>query len=240
MRKTIALCVVLGSLAPGLALRADQTAPDPLAPGLSPNERLSALVDRVKQVGKELDSLEASFTQRQNSAILMEPEVAQGTLSYVAPDQVRWEYLTPRPISVVIRGTEMTTWFRDLERVEVLKVDRYSDQVFKYLGATGSMQTLLQYFYVHMQLPSRIQDPYRLELVPKYKRVAKRLKGMELWIDQERYLPVRLLYTEGDGDVTEYVFSNFKVNSEIPRDRFELHLPEGVETHTSELSRRSP
>ncbi len=80
---------------------------------------------------------------------------------------MRWEYLSPNPITVVIRGDEMTTWYRDLKRAEVLTVGRYSNQIFKYLGASGSLQTLLQYFTVKLKLPEKKGEPYRLEAPPQ-------------------------------------------------------------------------
>ena len=106
------------------------------------SQRLPALVERVKAEQQKLKTLEARFVQHQESSLLAAPEKSTGVFSYAAPDRVRWEYQSPNPISVVIRGEEMTTWYRDLKRAETLKVGRYSNQVFKYLGASGNMQTL--------------------------------------------------------------------------------------------------
>jgi outer membrane lipoprotein carrier protein len=211
--------------------------PDPRAPGLDGFQRLQALLDRVKMEQKSLKTLEARFVQHQESELLVAPQESTGVFSYAAPDQVRWEYREPNPISVVIRGSEMTTWYRDLNRADLLKVGRYSNQVFKYLGASGAMQTLLDYFTVALT-PGKGSAPYRLELTPKYARIAKRLKGMTIWIDSERFLPVRLKYVEGDGDVTEYEFKDLKINPAIPADRFVLNLPKGVETRVIDLEAR--
>lgn len=232
-RLALALLVLLAA-APARA--ATPSKPDPFAPGLNGFERLEALLDRVKLEQQGLKTLEARFVQNQQSELLVEPERSTGTFSYAAPDRVRWEYREPNPVSVVIRGDEMTTWYRDLKRADKLKVGRYSSQVFKYLGASGSMQTLLDYFTVALTVPKDPSDPFRLELTPKYQRIARRLKGMTLWIDSERYLPVRFKYTEADGDVTEYELQDLKVNPLIPAERFVLKLPEGVETRVIDLA----
>ena len=203
--------------------------PDPRDKTLSPTARLEALIDRVKLEQSRLQTLEASFVQRQESSLLVAPEESRGTFSYAAPDRVRWEYMAPTPISVVIDGKEMTTWYHDLGRAETLEIGRYSNQVFKYLGASGSMETLLEYFTVHVAFPERAGAPYRLELEPRYPRIAKRLRTMILWLDAEAYLPVRLRYVAADGDVTEYRFADLKINGTIPPERFRLDLA-GVET----------
>ncbi|HEV2846108.1 MAG TPA: outer membrane lipoprotein carrier protein LolA [Thermoanaerobaculia bacterium] len=225
---TLTLLALLAAM-PALAAKTPAV-PDPLAAGLTGPQRLQALVDRVKYDQRQLKTMEAHFVQHQESSMLATPEESKGTFSYAAPDKVRWEYASPSPITIVISGDEMTTWYRDLKRAEKLKVGRYSNQVFKYLGASGSLQTLLEYFTVKLKLPEKKGEPYRMELVPKYQRVAKRLKGMTMWIDGATFFPSRLKYIEADGDTVEYQFTDMKRNAPIPAERFVLKLPPGVAT----------
>ncbi|HSG41206.1 MAG TPA: outer membrane lipoprotein carrier protein LolA [Thermoanaerobaculia bacterium] len=229
MKKYVLTLLALFAAMPVLAAK-PPAVPDPLAAGLTGPQRLQALVDRVKLEQRQLKTMEARFVQQQESSMLAAPEESKGTFSFAAPDKVRWEYSSPSPISIVISGDEMTTWYRDLKRAEKLKVGRYSNQVFKYLGASGSLQTLLEYFTVKLKLPEKKGEPYRMELVPKYQRVAKRLKGMTLWIDDDTFFPSRLKYIEADGDTVEYQFSDMKRNAPIPAERFVLKLPPGVQT----------
>jgi len=238
MMKTFATPLLALLLAvPALAAGKPAAPPDPMAAGLTGPQRLTALVDRVRYEQKELRTLQASFTQQQESSMLAAPEASKGTFSYAAPDKVRWEYTSPSPITVVIAGDQMTTWYRDLKRAETLKVGRYSSQIFKYLGASGSLQTLLEYFTVRLKLPAKAGEPYRLELDPKSARIAKRLKAMTLWIDSASFFPSGLKYTGADGDTVEYQFSDMKLNAPISQDRFVLKLPPGVSTRTVDLSR---
>ncbi len=233
--RTLAVTLLSLFLAvPAFAAKAPAV-PDPLASGLTGPQRLAALVDRVKHEQRQLKTMEARFTQQQESSLLAAPEESKGIFSYAAPDRVRWEYQSPSPITIVIRGEEMTTWYRDLKRAETLKVGRYSGQVFKYLGASGSLQTLLEYFTVKLKLPEKKGDSYRLELVPKYQRIAKRLKGMTLWIDDGTFFPARLKYIEADGDTVEYQFSDMKRNAPLPADRFVLKLPPDVKNRVVNL-----
>lgn len=215
-----------------------ETLPDPRDPKLNGAARVEALIARVKAEQAKIKTLEATFTQRQESSMLVEPDVSRGVFSYAAPDAVRWEYTAPKPISVVIDGEQMLTWYRDLGRAERIKVGRYSNQVLKYLGATGSFDTLLDYFRVKVAFPKDAGQAYRIELIPRYERIARRLSSMVVWVDPERYLPVRMRYVGGDGDVTEYEFRDLKVNARIPADRFEIDLPSGVEVREIDLARQ--
>jgi outer membrane lipoprotein carrier protein len=233
--------LALACLAPlaALAKAAPAVPPDPRAAGLTGTQRLQALIDRVKLEQSGLRTLQARFVQHRESSLLVKPEDSTGEFSYAAPNRVRWEYSSPNPITVVIDGEQMTTWYRDLGRADKLKVGRYSNQVFKYLGASGSMQTLLDYFTVTLEIPKVKSDPYRLELTPRYARIAKRLKSMTLWIDAQRFFPTRVRYVEGDGDVTEYQLKDLQLNPQLPGDRFVLKLPAGVETRIIDLDREA-
>lgn len=222
------LCLLL--LVPALGRAAES--PDPRAQGLSPNERLEALVERVRTAQADLDTLEARFVQTRESELLVGSQEARGTLSYQAPDRVRWEFQTPDPISILVTDEQMTTWYRDLGRAERLAVGKASARVFEYLGATGSVDRLLEYFRVELTLP-RGDDAYRLDLKPKYRRIEKRLAGMSLWIDATSFLPVRLRYEEPGGDVTDYRFEDLAINQPIPDGRFVLDLPDDVELVSS-------
>ena len=227
---SLILLVAFSSAAAGNSL------PDPSDTSLSGAQRVEALIERVRLEQGKVASLQADFVQRQESAMLLEPDVALGTFSYVAPDSVRWEYTEPKPISVVIDGEEMVTWYKDLQRAERLRVGRYSNQVLKYLGASGSFDTLIEYFRVTVRFP-QAGEPYRVELTPRYERIARRLSSMTVWVDPQRYLPVRMRYETADGDVTEYEFKDLQVNPVIPRDRFDLDLPSDVEVREVNLGR---
>lgn len=212
--------------------------PDPRGAGVTPDERLGLLVERMRIVQEDIRTLEAEFVQVKESAMLLEPEEALGHFSYASPDRVRWEYATPNPISMVIDGERMTTWYRDLGQAEQIDIGRQSQRVLEYLGAGSSLATLLEYFDVALHLPGDRDAPLELELSPRFERVARRLANMHLWVDSELYLPVRLHYVEADGDTTDYRFSDFRVNRGIPAERFELDLPESVALRTIDLNRR--
>ncbi|MEP7011096.1 MAG: outer membrane lipoprotein carrier protein LolA [Acidobacteriota bacterium] len=233
MRRTLGILFLLSVV--GISSADAAALPDPRT--ALPAQRLSALIDRIKIEQAKVKTLEAKFIQHQESSMLAEPETSTGSFSYAAPDKVRWEYATPNPISVVILGETMTTWYHDLNRAETLKVGRYSAQVFKYLGASGSMKSLLEYFTATLHTSTKKGTPFRLDLTPRYARIAKRLKSMSLWIDDEKFFPVHLEYVDAEGDKTQYDLKDLKVNAPIPADRFALKLPPGVQTKVIDLDR---
>jgi outer membrane lipoprotein carrier protein len=218
------------------ALAAAAPPADPGAPGLSASQRLAALVERVKLEQRGLRTLEADFAQRRESELLVLPEEARGNFAYQAPDKVRWDYREPNPMTILVRGQEMTTWYRDLKRADRLDVGRYSAEVLRYMGASGSLQKLLEYFTVTAVFPAG-DEPYRLVLKPRFARIAKRIAEMTIWLDRRRFLPVRLRYLEPDGDTTEYSFTNLRLNAPLAADRFVLAIPKDVEVRSRRVGR---
>ncbi len=242
--------LLTSSLMPAASRGADNKVPDPEAPGLALAKRSEALLDRIRYEQKRLRTLEAEFVQYRTSEFLTAPEESKGAFVYLAPDLVRWDYLSPKPVSLVIREDEMLTWYRDLGKAERVKVGRASSQVFRYLNASGSLDTLMKYFAVTFVFPparpagpagpagtAAAGEPYRLDLAPRFARIRKRLAAMSLWIDPKLYLPVRVRYVEVNGDTTEYRFDNLRRNGEIPLSRFDLAIPKEVEIRVVDLDR---
>lgn len=232
---------------PGAVRGAEEKVPDPEAPGLTLALRSEALLDRIRFEQKRLRTLEADFVQFRVSEFLTEPEESKGSFAYSAPDLVRWDYLSPKPVSMVIREDEMLTWYKDLGKAEKVKVGRASSQVFRYLNASGSLDTLMKYFAVTFAFPPAsaagaggVAEPYRLDLAPRFARIRKRLAAMSLWIDRKLFLPVRVRYVEANGDTTEYRFDHLRSNGEIPLSRFDLAIPKSVEIKVVDLDRGRP
>ncbi len=201
---------------------------EPDAPGLTLLQRFDALLARVQYEQKRLRTLQADFIQEKASEFLAAPESSRGTVSFASPDRVRWEYLSPKPVSLVIHDDVMLTWYRDLGRAERVRIGRLSSQVFQYLNANSSLDSLLRYFRANVSFPKDLSEPFKVELIPRFARVARRLASMTLWIDRKLFLPVRVRYVEPNGDVTEYQLQHLRINEPIPPERFELQLPPGV------------
>ncbi len=155
-------------------------------------------------------------------------------LSYAAPDKVRWEYLDPRPLTVLVTGETMITWYRDLGRAERAKIGKVSDRVMRYMNAATSLASLLDYFTATVRFGTGT-EPYKIELEPRYQRIARRLSSLTLWIDRERFLPVALRIEGADGSVTDVRFESVEVDPTFPADRFVLALPDDVEVREVDL-----
>jgi outer membrane lipoprotein-sorting protein len=230
----LALSLAFGALAGG---GEDGTRLDPLADGLSPRERLDVLVERVKHEQANVETMRASFEKDTASSLLLEPETSRGEFLYRTPDRVLWQVQEPLAVIVALTDEEMVTYFPERRVAERVGISNVSERVFEYLGASGSLETLMQYFSVTAEFPEERGEDYHLQLLPRYARIKKRIASMDIWVDAESFLPSRLKYTEPNGDHTEYRFQNVEINIDLPAERFELELPPGVVIETVDLKR---
>ncbi len=239
MNRLLATAVLVGLAVPSPSAPSANEIPDPRQEDLKGEDRLAVLVERVRFEHDRLDTLEARFTQLKESELLSEPIEAHGVFSFAAPDRVRWEYLEPDPISMLIQGDVMTTWYKDIAQAEKIYVGKQSQRVLEYLGASSSVSRLLEYFDVRLRTPKDLSKPFHLELKPRFARVERRVREMEIWIHPDHYLPIKLRYVEGNGDLTVYDFTDLRVNSTLPDDRFDLEIPDEVDLREVDLSRRA-
>jgi len=107
-------------------------------------------------------------------------------------------------------------------------VGRAQRRVFRFISASEPLEKLKQYFSFTFSDPGPSGN-YTLDLKPTSHQIKKRLQSVELEIQRQTLLPVRVAYTEADGDKTEYVFSDIEVNTKQAADLYDLALPSDVE-----------
>lgn len=217
----IALCAAAVGL-PAFAARK----PDP--------NSLDEVIRRVQEQQKQTTTIEADFRQEKILSLLAKPEISTGRFVFSKPDKVLWVYDAPRRVEMLISNGLLTTYYPDLNKAEQLEVKRYQDRIFKYMGASGAIDDLAIYF--DFTFTNRADDPlYLLDLTPKTKGIAKRVQHIRIWIDKKSYLTTKFEYTEGDGDITRYEFTNVKVNQPVAQSRFVLNLPPNVRVEQVKL-----
>ena len=188
---------------------------------------LESVIKNVQVQQKKTQTLQATFKQEKELALLSQPEVSNGTFVFSKPNNVLWLYDAPKRVQMLITGGTLTTYYPDLNKAERIDVKRFEDRIFKYMGASGAIDELGRYFDFTFTDTST-SPTWVLDLSPKSKVVAKRVRHIKIWIDKQTYLTSKFEYVEGDGDITRYEFTNIKVNAPIEQTRFSLNLPPSV------------
>lgn len=188
---------------------------------------LDSVIKNVQAQQKKTQTLQANFKQEKELALLSQPEVSSGTFLFSKPNNVLWSYDAPKRVQMLITRGTLTTYYPDLNKAERVDVKRFEDRIFKYMGASGAIDELGRYFDFTFTDTST-SPTWVLDLNPKSKVVAKRVRHIKIWIDKSTYLTSKFEYIEGDGDITRYEFTNIQVNQPVEPVRFTLNLPPSV------------
>jgi len=195
---------------------------------------IEEVVKKVQETQKKTNTLQAEFRQEKELALLAKPEVSTGTFVYSKPNSVLWNYDSPKRVTMLISKGILTTYYPDLNKAESVDVKRFEDRIFKYMGATGAIDDLARYF--DFTFTDNAANPsYVLDLTPKSKVVARRVRRIKISIDKQSFLTDRIEYVEGDGDTTRYEFKNIRINQPIEQSRFTLNLPPTVRVEQMNL-----
>jgi len=195
---------------------------------------LEYVMRKVTEKQKKTRTLQADFIQERELALLSEPEVSKGTFVYSKPNNVLWRYDAPKPVTMLISKGVMTTYYPQLQKAETTQVKRFEERIFKYMGASGAIEELSRYFNFRF-IETKGKPFYTLELIPKTKMIARRVKRIKIWIDRETYLTTKFEYVEGDGDLTRYEFKNVQFNQDVPQSLFAISLPPNVHVQQMKL-----
>jgi outer membrane lipoprotein-sorting protein len=195
---------------------------------------IEEVVRKVQELQKKTRTLEATFHQEKELALLAKPEVSNGTFVFSKPNNVLWDYEAPKRVTMLITNGLLTTYYPDLNKAESVDVKRFEDRIFKYMGASGAIDELGRYF--NFTFTDNASNPaYMLDLTPKSRVIARRVQRIKIWIDKQSYVTSKLEYVEGDGDTTRYEFTNVKINQPVEQSRFTLTLPAGVRVEPMKL-----
>ncbi|MEA2325701.1 MAG: hypothetical protein QOE68_660 [Thermoanaerobaculia bacterium] len=223
IRKFLALAFSLAALAmPALAAKSPKA------------DSLDDVIRKVQLAQAKTNTLQADFRQEKSLALMAKPEVSTGRFIYSKPNNVLWTYDAPKRVTMLIANGMLTTYYPDLNKAERIEVKRYQDRIFKYMGASGAIDELGAWF--NFTFTNTSDKPYyALDLDPKSKTIAKRVRHIRIYIDKTSYLTTQFEYTEGDGDKTRYEFTNVKVNAPVEQSRFTLQLPSSVRVEQMKL-----
>lgn len=205
--------------------------PTPSIEQLSGGEKVHAVIDRVVAVQRSLTSLRAHFQQTKRLSALKGPVVSTGLLRFRAPDEVRWDYDTPEPMTVLFANGVLTTYEVSRGRADRVHVPMRQRRFIRVLTGTQPLDQLMTHFRVTFTDPGG-DGPFTLLLEPTHRVTRHRVRRVELTIDRKLMLPVTVEYVAANGDSTRYKFSDIEINPKLGADVFSLKIGKDVSVRT--------
>jgi outer membrane lipoprotein carrier protein len=198
----------------------------------APAPDVHAIAQAVDERYNHLHTLQAEFTEIYRGAGMERTE--SGTLWLKKPGKMRWEYRSPRDKLFLSDGKD--AWFyvpgeREARRTAVKKLDDLRSPLAFLLGKT-KLEKELQALSLAPDVAPLAAGDVVLRGVPK--NLTDRVSQVLLEITPERWIS-RILIDEVDGSVTDYRFTDQRVDLDVPDQRFLFVVPDGVEVIDGEL-----
>ncbi len=160
----------------------------------------------------QIHSIKADFIQEKHLKILARPIISTGTLTFEAPQSLRWEYQTPIPSILLMNGSKVKKFIeRDGQLVEDTGMQFNSMQV-----VLAEISNWLDGRFTDNEM-FRVSFPAEntVLLTPKQQALAGLISKIELKLADQKGLLDRVTIFEGPDSYTTMTFSKRILNQDI-------------------------
>ena len=212
-----AACCLLAVLPAGARSRREPPPPE--------LQEVYRLLDHARET---VHTFRADLTEVRRMAMLEKEQVFRAKLAMDLPGKIRLEYVAPERRIYVLQEGRLTGWIPSRNRVEKMDLSRRKKRIQRLLALGQDGASLEKEFRVRLATDEPREGTAELVLVPRSRRIRRRVKEIRLWIDRELGIPRAIRYTTGDDNVVEITLSHVEINPEIPARVFRLEVPEGA------------
>jgi outer membrane lipoprotein-sorting protein len=216
--RSIVALVVAGS-----ALRADSL-PDILKRMDASSKKFEAVSAKIKHITYTAvlnDSSEESGEMRLKKTT----KGLVGTVQFSPPDDRTYSF----------NGGEVRIYYPKTNIAEIYDMGKYKKSVDSALalGFGTSGADLQREYEIKVIGPDTVQSTpaTHLQLTPKSAEVLKLVPQIELWIQNGSSNPVQVKQVQPSKDYSMFIYSDVKLNPQLPASAYELKLPKGVREH---------
>ena len=197
---------------------------------------LTGILAKMEKAHKELKSLKAQIIQEKTNVQIGTKDKDFGTLLYKpgsgkTKGKFRIDYTKPTTNTVAVVGDSFLFYQPKLNQaIKSTLAKAAKGRANNYaplVGLDSSMRGLLENYNVEYVKDEHIdgQAASHLRLVPK---VSGAFASIELWVNNQTYLPTMQKFNERNGDYTVVKLTNLQPNLALNDGDFDVKLPNGT------------
>jgi outer membrane lipoprotein carrier protein len=192
------------------------------------DNNIAETINRLQNTYEAIHTLKADFMQITFASGSPEAVRATGRVWFQSPGMMRWEYNTPEPQLVVVKGENVYIYEKDAGQVTILSRSHFlsTDIATAFFLGKGDIKKT---FKVSEGWNSGNIDYTKLVLVPR--KNNPQIKLITITLDKKNNLIREMWFEDHFGGRTRLVFSDIKINMDIDKRIFEFKIPAGVEVY---------
>lgn len=178
------------------------------------------IISQLTQSAASLRSFQCRFVQEQTSLMLAEPSVSEGTMHFVAPDKMRWEYVEPYAFALVVNGERiMKVTDGKAEVLDSNSGRMYQGMVNLIIGsASGKKLFDTSTFDVVLYDDDTF---WKAEMTPKRRDMKRMFSQLVFRFDKITKCISQVEFVGTSGDLTSIRFEEMTLNKAIGAERFQ-------------------
>ncbi len=181
---------------------------------------ISTFKKQVKQTAQQTETIVSDFVQEKQLDFLNDGVVSEGTLTFKAPDAIRWEYTSPDKYEVIFKNNQLLV--NDGNGTQ--NIDLSSNKLFKSFNSLlinsikGDMfhdENFEIYYF-------EVEDGFQVHFIPKEKRMKRFIASFQLSFSEKDYQVMQLKLIEPSEDFTLITFKNKQINVPVHDSVFKM------------------
>lgn len=180
--------------------------------------QLSQLTQAISKAHQQVKTLSANFTQEKTSTLFTEKMVQKGVFYYQSPKQLRWEYKSPKALTLLFNDTKVTVL---TDKGAINNPNKMLNEMGKMIINTINGTNMSDNDNFDISYLKNNQDgSYIAVLNPTNKKIKANYSSIRVILNGKNYLAEKVILNESNGDVTTITFSNMKINTTLPEGIF--------------------
>lgn len=202
---------------------------------------LDDVLGRMDKAGATFKGLAANISYTKHTALVNMDSTSVGTIKIKRPRphemKMLVDYTSPDRKTVWFEEHTVDIYLPNMKVVQEYDVGKNKDllEQFFLVGFGTSKRDLSEAYTISYGGPEAIngEPATRIVLVSKNPEVNKKLSKFELWISDKTGEPVQQKFYEpapggGVGDYNVFIYSNMKINPDLPDSALKPQLPKNV------------
>jgi len=220
--KSCSRVFVLGVLLAGTCIGAQEPA--------APPATLESVLAQMDEAAERFRSAAADVVSEQYQKVVDETDTQTGRISFLRRGhemQMLLQIRQPDLKEVLVKNGKAQLYQPRIDQVTeyALGQSREDSNSMVALGFGGRGHDLLKSFEVKLAGAEVLDgvQVFRLEITPKSDRVRNMFSHITLWVDAERDVTLRQVFTEPSGDYRRASYTNIQLNPHLSEDLFKLN-----------------
>jgi len=213
--------ILLCLAAMGLCLSQDQ--------GSSETKRVLAKMD---EASKQLSDLTADIKMTKVTIVVDDKSEETGKLYYQRGkkgSRTRMDYLAPEVKTLVLDKGKVELYEPNFSRMTEYPLGKNRAEAEFFSVGFGPTENLTRSYDLNVTKEETVGGVKTSLLELKPKSSGTMFKGILIWVDHVRWIPLQMKLIEASGDYLTIQFENIVINPNLTDKTFHLNLPSGVQ-----------